>query len=467
MGLAVLPVLLSALGLAIAEMQNSQDTKKFKLNNSNPNNSEIEENKVSKEFVSNDDSDNSDNFVNNDNDNDNDNNQVSQVNINNGNEVDNLPEDFVNNSDDENNNLHVNTELDNLKSELRLLGSKKHYLLGEKGKIYIPNPVREMNIENVSKSVLKLHLKILCVDTHIDSGKDARDNQRGWKQSPWEYFFVKSVRNSDMYEEIDNNYKNLLAKCIEFMYKNKDKSQKWNEYKNMCIEQMALHGGHCEWRAVAIINTVYDILTNYLRESGKIKSDNAMDDVFCELKDKMVVDAMDNFLKEHVNSHEPLDDVNDLVSGLRYRFNIPGGNVDDAGRRIVKKYIIKKMVGSFIRLSHEILDKFEYDKRAELMYDDMNTISFEEYCEYTMKTPEQIEKMLDKIWTSDTDESNELKQWIKNKQEVKLGEVLFDLGELFKGYEKGVVDEKDYSFGVRFLINCVKNDYLWLVDNDD
>ena len=75
--------------------------------------------------------------------------------------------------------------------------------------------------------------------------------------------------------------------------------------------------------------------------------------------------------------------------------------------------------------------------------------------------------MLDKIWTSDTDESNELKQWIKNKQEVKLGEVLFDLGELFKGYEKGVVDEKDYSFGVRFLINCVKNDYLWLVDNDD
>lgn len=476
LGLAIFPTVASALTLLFYKKQNQKGTQELELNNSSTKNSEIEENKVSENLVNGNDDDNYD---------DNDGNQVSQVDINNINEsddfvdnnidnninnVNNLPENnsIDNDFNEENNDLHVNTELDNLKSELSSLGNKMHYVLGDKGRIYLSNPVREMNLDGVNKDLLKWHLKILCVDARIDSGKDAGDNQSGWKQTPWEYFFVENSRvsNADMYEELDNDDKKLLAKCIEFMYRNKDRSQKWIGYKNMCLGQMAVHGGHCEWRAEAITNTVFDMLTNFLRETGKIKSDNVMDDVFCELKDKMISDAKDNFLKEHVNSREPLLDANKLVSGLRYWLNIPGGNKEKSEELFVKRYIEEKMVNSFIRLSHDVLNKLEEYKRKELMYGDSNDISFKEYCEYTMKTPDQIKKILNKVWASDDTDAEDLKGWIKGEKKLTLGDVFVNVCSVFGYEDEDVFDLTKYYFGLRFLLNCVKNDYLWLVDND-
>jgi hypothetical protein len=122
---------------------------------------------------------------------------------------------------------------------------------------------------------------------------------------------------------------------------------------------------------------------------------------------------------------------------------------------------------NLIKLSHEILNKLEEDKRVSLMFDDESLISFEEYCEYTMKTPEQIERILDKIWSSDTDDARELKSWIQNKKKLSFGYMSADVMEVFGINDESVYDLTRYCFGLKFLINLVKKDYLFLLGDDD
>ena len=58
---------------------------------------------------------------------------------------------------------------------------------------------------------------------------------------------------------------------------------KWNDIIATCIWQLSSHGGHCQWRAGAIINTVNDLLVNFLRDNIKTQNENQIDN--CPMND--------------------------------------------------------------------------------------------------------------------------------------------------------------------------------------
>ena len=363
-------------------------------------------------------------------------------------------------------------------SELKLLGSKKHYDIGANGKKTINNPISDIDLEQVmttgnfsDRKVFGFaRLSALCQNYGITKGMPTGDENHGWDIPAYDYFFVDRgdyASYSCMYEKLSNYHKALLLKCIEFMYNNdkNDDSADWKKVAKECLVTMSLHGAHCSWRAEAIVNTVYSKLVKFLFDQGKILG-NDLDGAFCELKEKLVGNVHDDYIKNNPNDNEPLNDINKIVKGMKYKFGMPGG--DRIYEGYAGDYFKNAMkADNLIKLSYEILNKLEENERGKLMFDDNLPISFEEYCEYTMKTPEQIERMLGKIWLSNADEAQELKSWIQHKKELSLGDVFYNVSLVFGYEDKSVYDLTKYYFGFRFLINLVKNNYLFLLGDDD
>ena len=373
-------------------------------------------------------------------------------------------------------------ELDNLINRLeKELQSKKRYELGEKGKVFVSNPVLDMNVENINaeniKETLKEHLKKLCQKLNITQGMHSGDDdyKDGWSQPAWKYFFVYTAgyEYSNTYSMIDDNYKKLLAQCIEFMYQNMNNAE-YNEILHMCIEQMSRHGGHCDARAKAITNTVYDMLVNFLRERGKIKSDSLMSDIFCTLKGAMIKEAVETYLKvyaqindnRNMQHREPLYDVNALTSGLKYLFGMPGGSENDSKHNATKQSFGMQMhAETFIRLSQMII--YQNDQKSQEIKAEMDKIeiSFKEYFEYTEKPEHWLKSILTKIWNYQGEEGQKFREWIKGNRNLKLGEIVGDLPYIFD-YNDAKMSELKYPYGLEFLISCVKNGYLRLANDN-
>ena len=367
----------------------------------------------------------------------------------------------------QNNSVELDHLINKLEKELQ---SKKRYELGEKGKVFVSNPVLDMNVENINAETLKEHLKQLCQKLGITQGMHSGDDdyEKGWVQPAWEYFFVYAAgyEYSNMYSKLNDNYKKLLAQCIEFMYQDMNNAG-YNEILHMCVEQMSRHGGHCDARAQAITNTVYDMLVNFLRERGKIKSDNLMNDIFCTLKEAIIKEAEEIYLKyeAQINNGEPLYSVNVLTSGLKYLFGMPGGNERDSERIATQQALGMQMHAStLINLSHMII--YKDDQKSQQIKDEMKKIeiSFKEYFEYTEKPQHWLNPILTKIWNYQGNEAPKFREWIKGNQKLTLGEIVSDLPYIF-GYDDANMSELKFPYGLEFLISCVKNGYLRIVNN--
>ncbi len=368
-------------------------------------------------------------------------------------------------------------ELANLISELQSINTDYHYELGEKGKVFVSNPVLEMNIENINAEMLREHLRQLCEKVGIKQGIHSGDDdyKNGWLQPAWKYFFVYTAdyEYSNTYSMLNDNYKKLLAQCIEFMYQNMNNAE-YNEILHMCIEQMSRHGGHCDARAQAITNTVYDMLVNFLRERGKIKSDSLMSDIFCTLKEAMIKEAVETYLKvyaqindnRNMQHREPLYDVNALTSGLKYLFGMPGGSENDSKHNATKQSFGMQMhAGTFIKLSQMII--YQNDQKSQEIKAEMDKIeiSFKEYFEYTEKPKHWLKSILTKIWNYQGQEGPKFREWIKGNRNLKLGEIVGDLPYIF-GYNDAEMSELKSTYGLEFLISCVKNGYLRLANDN-
>ena len=374
---------------------------------------------------------------------------------------------------------HKLSELDILKIKLKSLGSKKHYDIGANGKKTITNPILDINLEQAVEAgnfnsidnkyrVFGLaRLSDLCQRYGITEGIATDDQNNGWDIPAYDYFFVDRgnyANYSHMYDRLSDYHKKLLLQCIEIMYRNQN-NEEWRDIVEACLTLMSSHGAHCAWRAEAIVNNVYSNLVKFLRDKGKILA-NDLDGAFCELKEKLVGNVHADYIKNNPNDNEPLDDINYIVKGMKYKFGMPGG--DRIYEGYAGDYFKNAMkADNLIKLSYEILNKLEENERGKLMFDDSLSISFEEYCEYTMKTPEQIERMLGKIWLSNADAAQELKSWIQHKKELSLGDVFYNVSLVFGYEDKSVYDLTKYYFGLRFLINLVKNNYLFLLGDDD
>lgn len=370
-------------------------------------------------------------------------------------------------------------ELANLINELQSANAKYRYELGEKGKVFVSNPVLEQNIVDIKEDELKNYMKELCEKTGHLHGLPTGDEYAGWERAAYEYFFVDSPNQNcyrRMYTLIGDDSRKIVAKCIKIMYENINDDQ-WKETISNCMLQFSMHAGHCPWRAEAIIGDVYDTLVNFLRGSGKLKqSDNITEEIFCLFKEKIVTNAKLDYLKfmELYYSHvDYLGLVNSAVSGLRYILGLPGGNsenVDLAIKQLIvsndKRFKRVMDAENLVKISHEIIYRLNEQKCATLTKEiNQLEISFREYCEYMMKSNDSRNKILNKIWNYQGAEGPKFKEWIKGNRNLKLGEIVDYLPYIF-GYNDAEMSELKSPYGLEFLISCVKNGYLRLANDN-
>ena len=400
----------------------------------------------------------------------------NQINdIENNNEFDHNNNEFCNNPKD--NNFEEEESHNSFKTSIhddKENNAEKHYELLDKGRVQITNPILDIDLEQVmaadnfndSKIFGLARLSDLCQKYGITKGIEVDDGNNGWDIPAYDYFFVDRgnyTHYSHMYDRLSDYHKKLLLQCIEIMYRNQN-NEEWRDIVEACLTLMSSHGAHCAWRAEAIVNNVYSNLVKFLRDKGEILG-NDLGGAFCELKEKLVGNVHADYIKNNPDNNEPLDDINKIVKGMKYKFGMPGG--DEFYEDYAGDYFKNAMkADNLIKLSHAMLDKLESDKRALLMFNEELPISFEEYCKYTMKTPKQIKTILDKIGSYDTDEARELKSWIQNKKKLSFGYMSADVMEVFGCKDELVYDLTKYNFGIRFLINLIKNDYLYLVDDE-
>ncbi len=115
------------------------------------------------------------------------------------------------------------------------------------------------NVDNIGRKLYEL-----CNQFNYSHGIHTDDSLSGWAQSAYEYFFKAE---SGHYNVLPQDKKIIFAQCIEAMHINKDNSV-WHEAINTALTLLSSHGGHCNWRAIALIDDVYCFLSTFLSESG-------------------------------------------------------------------------------------------------------------------------------------------------------------------------------------------------------
>lgn len=338
------------------------------------------------------------------------------------------------------------------------------------GRVYLSNYITNMRVDIENANDIGNKLNTLCRQFNYTRGIDVDDNVYGHEQSAYQYFF----NGHNRYWELPIYHRRVLAQCIEAMYQNRN-NEIWHNIIDVVLMSLSSHGGHCSWRAEALVNTIYDSLCKFLRENriGYEPSGDAvkdlMDSMFTILKNDMVEDARNNYLHELMNGadgwlrREPLNECNYMEQGLRSLLKMGEDfndlNVPNVSRRYfsmvtAKKYLIKR--------SQRILDQLlESPDRAKLFENiDQEKIHFNDYCRLAGKSAQEIEHLKEKINAVENDDED-LKQWIRGECELTIDDIVFEIGELCEyDYDSLECSELTNIFGFKFVIMCFNYSYF-------
>lgn len=341
--------------------------------------------------------------------------------------------------------------------------------LDENGRVYVRNIIRAVDVGGVAKSTIYEHLTTLCNENDVTSGIRTDDAIAEWWRSPAEYYFVPFVGRSDTlmggirYDNMARARQLRLAQMIELMYSHKDEAS-WKPLIQDTLATLATHGGHCLWRAEALVKTAYNLLRNDIIDknlAGDDKDRGASETsrLFSELKDAIVEKASEEYLRaqEERGEREPLLGLDTFTAHVEEALGMDGDNVrrlygDDA--TLFNRVTSKK---ELINLSNQLLTgKFGEGEEhvSNSLFRDINKvlISFAEYCNIAGKTPEEVRDFINEIRDSDDDE---LQSWANSEISLPIETI----------YEKTAILLIDQDVmgkwkGFRFLALCYREHYL-------
>lgn len=360
---------------------------------------------------------------------------------------------------------HINEPARDYHDALNLIVEPRCELSDINGSVYVTNYITRINVDITNTNDISNKLDELCRQFNHTRGIEVDDIQYGWQQTATEYFFTET--NMYNHHQMQDYHKIILAQCIQAMYQNKDEAV-WQGAINSTLLSLSSHGGHCQWRAEALINTTYDTLRQFLRENG-IEEANPdsdhnvevlMNDAFTSLKDKMIETAKKNYLNDNTDDDEPLFGCNCMVSHLKYLFGAsPNQNQDgvESATRYFENFMNKKYL---MQEAHVILDQsLEEGGRIKLFGEvDQENISFVDYCRFASKSQEEIQRIVQKISDSNDDDA---KAWANGEQYLTLENAMYTLAELYAwDINNADIFEVKNAFGFKFLTMCFNHSYL-------
>ncbi len=336
------------------------------------------------------------------------------------------------------------------------------------GRVYLSNYITNMNVDIKNTNDIGNKLYALCRQFGYTRGIDVDDNVSGHKQSAYQYFF----NGHNRYWELSIYHKRVLAQCIEAMYQNRN-NKTWYNIIDAVLISLSSHGGHCSWRAEALVNTIYNNLCKFLRdnkigyESSGDDAKDLMNSMFTILKNDIVEDARNNYLHELMNGEnewlrgEPLNECNSMEHGLRSLLKMGedfnGVDIPDASRRYFSMVTAKKYL---IRKSQRILDQLlESHDRAKLFENiNQDPIYFNDYCRLAGKSAQEIKHLKEKI---NAVENDDLKQWIRGECALTIDDIAIEIGGLCEyNYDTLGCLELTNIFGFKFIVMCFNYCYL-------
>ncbi len=120
--------------------------------------------------------------------------------------------------------------------------------------------ITEINVDVNNVDDIKRKLNYLCNQFNYSHGIQTDDDLPGWEKSAYQYFFEAG---SGHYNFLPQNEKSTFAKCIEAMYLNKNNTIWHDAIKNVLV-LLSSHGGHCAARATALVESSYNLLSQFL-----------------------------------------------------------------------------------------------------------------------------------------------------------------------------------------------------------
>ena len=341
---------------------------------------------------------------------------------------------------------------------------------GGHGATYVRNMITRTAI-NGDLAELGRKFNDLCLISGYTAGQDCgSDNNPGWEMSAYEYYFSRSRK----YDELGRDKQERFGKIITLLHAHRNEGA-WRPLIESAMNLFSTHGNHCSWRAATLIDQVYQllndlILQNRLDGAGAARH-NQLDSMFSDLKDKFVAKTRAHYLDTDLaNTSEPLNELNFFTAYMEWFLNMTHEQPNIWGysripysvSRICAMYTSKEKLfeianAAVVDRYHDVNTLRSID--AELFRDvnDMQ-MSFSEYCEWVGKTRENMERFVDAIQASG---SEELQAWALGRSgRLSVSQIYALATEEIMNLDRKGCPEMINWYGVKFVHLLQNNGYF-------
>ena len=178
-------------------------------------------------------------------------------------------------------------------------------------------------------NAIKEKLRILCELFNV-SGISQEDNVAAhsyserlgrdagwWEMSPYEYYFdpfrggpeakfIGRPGGSTMTGGLNHDRKVRFSQMITLMYERRD-DPAWRAVIVQCLNELAMHGGHCSWRAASMCDQAFQLFKGLIDEHNlDPNAGDAGEEIllFSAMKDEILNNAKREFFREHANDRD-------------------------------------------------------------------------------------------------------------------------------------------------------------------
>ena len=341
---------------------------------------------------------------------------------------------------------------------------------GGHGATYVQNMITRTAI-NDDRDGLGRKFNELCLISGYTAGQYCgEDNEPGWEMSAYEYYFTRSYK----YDALSYDKQLRFGKIITLLHSHRNDPQ-WYNVIESAMALFSAHGNHCPWRATALIDQVYQLLNDLILQNGLddagAERGTDLDIMFSDLKDKFVAKTGAHYLNTDLAARgEPLNELNFFTAYMEWFLNMTHeqpniwgySRISDSVPRICAMYTSKEKLfeianAAVVDRYHDVNTLRSID--AEL-FRDVNgmQMSFSEYCDWVGKTRENMERFVDAIQASG---SEELQNWALGKIASLPVSQIYALatGEIMNLDRKGCPEMINW-YGVKFVHLLQNNRYF-------
>ena len=354
---------------------------------------------------------------------------------------------------------------------------------------YARNIITQIDVGNVDTegsaeyNAIKEKLRILCERFNV-SGISQEDNVGNrsyserlgrdagwWEMSPYEYYFdpfwggpeAKFIGNpggSTITEGLNHDRKVRFSQMITLMYEHRD-DPAWREVIVPCLNELAMHGGHCSWRAAAMCDQAFQMFKGLIDEHNLDPNAGDADEeilLFSAMKDEVLKNAKGEFLREHANDREPLNDWNQVASvmeswlGIGTTYIREGASATQTAVRLFNRIASKQgLISIADRILHDKLHSTDALNGLDRgLFSEIIGIrmSFMDYCRMVGKTQDDIRSLLAAIERS---EDGDLLEWSYGTRNLTLEEIYRALAYAGITSSGDGCPEYEHWYGVKFL----------------